>query len=79
MQIREVPKRLQQASCEWFSKFSNTLLKIGFRQSLADYTVFTRLKGQLFILPVLSCDIIVAGNDLVEHSFRTNLNLNEEL
>ncbi|CAH9127483.1 unnamed protein product [Cuscuta epithymum] len=55
---------LKQASRSWFSTFSHVLLRAGFRQSKADYSMFTYLRGSyLTILLVYVDDIIITGAD----------------
>lgn len=60
---------LKQASRQWFAKFSSTMLKLGFTQSLADSSLFIRTRGVVFLaLLVYVDDIVVATNNLDEAS-----------
>lgn len=58
---------LKRASRQWYSKFSTSLLAVGFHQSKIDYSLFTKTKkhGLLAVLVYVD-DILVGCNDLSE-------------
>lgn len=51
----------------WFVRFSGSLRKVGYQQSLVDYTLFVKhlLKGTTIVIVYVD-DIVVTGDDLEE-------------
>lgn len=56
---------LRQASRQWFSKLSTTIIAYGFQQAQSDHSLFVKLEnGSFIVLLVYVDDIILASNDL---------------
>lgn len=54
---------LKQASRQWYSKLSTALISLGYSQSTADHSLFTKLHNTQFTaLLVYVDDIVLAGN-----------------
>ena len=58
--------RLKQASCQWFAKFSQVLIKYCYKQAFSDHTFFLKHDSSTFTTLFVYDDIIVAGNSLAE-------------
>ena len=57
---------LKQASRQWFSKFSEAIRAVGYVQSRANYSLFTRIQGKSFTsLLIYVDDILIIENDPV--------------
>ena len=55
--------RLKQALRQWFAKFSTTLLLLGFTQSKANYSLFTKKNSTSFIALLVYVDDILIASD----------------
>ena len=66
---------LKQSSRQWYQKLSSALLEEGFKQSLADNTLFTRGTSSTFIaILVYVDDMILTGPNLhLLHQLQTTL------
>ncbi|GKV50014.1 hypothetical protein SLEP1_g56732 [Rubroshorea leprosula] len=55
---------LRQASRNWFEKFTTSLEAVGFKQSKADYSLFTLAIADSFVAVLIYVDdIVITGND----------------
>lgn len=58
---------LKQASRQWYSKLSESLLYLGYKHSSVDFSVFTKLTNtKSTTLLVYVDDIVLSGNDYTE-------------
>ncbi|XP_042944735.1 uncharacterized mitochondrial protein AtMg00810-like [Carya illinoinensis] len=65
----------EKASRQWYAKLSDFIVQKGFKQSKADYSLFTRLVGEFFTATLVYVDdLIIAGNDMeTAHSLKSSL------
>ena len=55
---------LRQASRNWFAKFSTALRAYGFEQSMADYSLFIYVQGEVSLMVLVYVDdLILTGNN----------------
>ncbi|KAF5449042.1 hypothetical protein F2P56_029530, partial [Juglans regia] len=57
---------LKQASRQWFSKLSSSLLNFGFTQAKSDSSLFIRQTSTSFMALLIYVDVIIASNNLEE-------------
>ena len=59
---------LKQSPHAWFKRFGDTLHQLGYKQGLADHTLFTKIRLQKMgtILIVYVDDIIITGDNHLE-------------
>jgi len=59
---------LKQSPRAWFTRFRNTMKKLGYTQSQADHTLFVKrsTSGKRAILIVYVDDIVITGDDTQE-------------
>jgi hypothetical protein len=58
---------LKQATRQWYAKLSAALISLGYAPSVADFSLFTKLKDTRFTaLLVYVDDIVLSGNDYAE-------------
>ncbi|CAA7046103.1 unnamed protein product [Microthlaspi erraticum] len=66
---------LKQASRQWFIKFSSVLLRLGFKKSHADHTLFVKNEGGIYVAVLVYVDdiIITSNNDSAVDTLKVNL------
>lgn len=68
---------LKQASRQWFDKFSNASLLLGFSQSKSDYSLFTSVSGSHFLVLLVYVDGIIITGASVHDITKLNIRLDK--
>jgi F0F1-type ATP synthase gamma subunit len=70
--LKKAQYEMKQSLRAWFERFSRAMQRIGYNQSQADHTMFTKHSSQGKVTPLIVYvdDIVLTGNDNEEETQR---------